>query len=40
MIHPAAESAKTDMRNAAKHLAHTLVALGVAALTLLGIHRH
>jgi hypothetical protein len=28
------------MRTVARHLAHTLGALAVAALTLIGIHRH
>jgi hypothetical protein len=40
MIRPASVSADRGMQTVAKHLARTLGALAVAALTLLGIHRH
>jgi hypothetical protein len=40
VIRPAGRHANLDMQTVAKHLARTLGALGIAALTLLGIHRH
>jgi hypothetical protein len=40
LIRRAPASAKTNMQTVAQHLARTLGALGIAALTLLGIHRH
>jgi hypothetical protein len=40
VIRPGSASANRDMQTVARHLARTLGALAVAALTLIGIHRH
>jgi hypothetical protein len=40
MIRPVVTSASQAVKTAVKQLARSLGALGIAAITLLGIHRH